>query len=152
MSERKFTPAPWGLRRTDTGPWAVFSAETGIWVACTQRRGWPAEDIANARLIAAAPALLEALEAYRSARSMPSTGDWAQLPDPPSRTYDASYGGGDCSKHGRYYGHCHCCENDTRKAREQMDRDAVHARDNALRRADDLARAAIAKALGTTER
>lgn len=30
----------------------------------------------------------------------------------PSKTYDKSYGGGDCSKHGRYYGTCACCNNE----------------------------------------
>lgn len=56
------TKGPWGLRITETGPWSVFNAD-GNWIAVTTRKQWKDEDRANARLIAAAPDLLEALEA-----------------------------------------------------------------------------------------
>lgn len=89
--------------------------------------------------------LREALQAYRDARAMPSYADYAAIAyTPPEKTYDSSYGGGDCSRHGRYYGGgCISCENEWRKIRAQADRDAVHARDNALRKADDKARKAL---------
>ena len=61
----RHTPGPWGLRRSETGPWAVFDAN-GNWAAVTTKKQWPAEDLANARLIAAAPDLLEALIALTS--------------------------------------------------------------------------------------
>lgn len=57
----KHTKGPWGIRITETGPWSVFNAD-GNWIAVTTRKQWKDEDKANARLIAAAPDLLEALE------------------------------------------------------------------------------------------
>jgi hypothetical protein len=36
----------------------------------------------------------------------------------PEKTFDKSYGGGDCSKHGRYYGMCHCCDAERKSAFE----------------------------------
>jgi hypothetical protein len=30
----------------------------------------------------------------------------------PERTWDSSYGGGDCAKHGRYYGDCYSCRSE----------------------------------------
>jgi hypothetical protein len=38
----------------------------------------------------------------------------------PSKTYDKSYGGGDCSKHGRYYGTCACCNIEMRRHYEDQ--------------------------------
>lgn len=40
----------------------------------------------------------------------------------PERTWEPSYSGGDCSKHGRYYGHCHSCEDDLRQAQKHAQR------------------------------
>ena len=56
----KHTPGPWGIKTTETGTKAVFSSSTGAWVAHTVRSLSSTQD-ANARLIAAAPDLLEAL-------------------------------------------------------------------------------------------
>lgn len=90
--------------------------------------------------------LREALEAYRAAREMPSYGDYASINwQSQQGPTNPAFGGGDCAKHGRWYGHCHCCADDWEKLRKQADRDAVHARDNALRKADELARAALAQ-------
>ena len=54
------TPGPWGLQRSETGPWAIFNTR-GAWIATTLRKAWPSEDLANARLMAAAPSMLDAL-------------------------------------------------------------------------------------------
>lgn len=90
--------------------------------------------------------LLEALKAYRKARAMSSYGDYAEIDwEYSAGPMNPAWGGGDCTKHGRWYGRCDLCFQDLAKLREQADRDAVHARDNALRAADELARAVIAK-------
>lgn len=57
----KHADGPWGIARSETGPWAIFGAN-GNWIATTTKKQFPNEDEANARLIAAAPELLEALE------------------------------------------------------------------------------------------
>lgn len=59
--ETKFAPGPWGCKRSEAGPWAIFGQD-GSWVATTCKKQWVAEDLANARLIAAAPELLAALQ------------------------------------------------------------------------------------------
>lgn len=46
----------------------------------------------------------------------------------PERTWEPSYSGGDCSKHGRYYGHCHCCEDDFRHAHAMAQRNWEYAK------------------------
>lgn len=58
--ETKFTEGPWGCKRSETGPWAIFG-QNGSWVATTCKKQFVAADLANARLIAAAPDLLAAL-------------------------------------------------------------------------------------------
>lgn len=99
------------------------------------------------RLHAVNGELLEALKAYRTARSMPSYGNYAEIQwESKAGPVNPVWGGGDCAKHGRWYGRCHCCEEEFRKLCERADRDAVHARDNALRSADEMARTAIDKA------
>lgn len=91
--------------------------------------------------------LMEALMAYRTARAMPSYGDYAAIPwESKAGAVNPSWGGGDCAVHGRWYGRCYGCGDEWEKLMKQSDRDAVHARDNALRAADEKARAAIAKA------
>ena len=60
------TKGPWGCKRSETGPWAIFGAD-GSWIATTCKKQWKDEDIANARLIAAAPELLDALVAIVNA-------------------------------------------------------------------------------------
>ena len=93
--------------------------------------------------------LLAALKSYRVARAMPSYGDYASIQwESQQGPTNPQWGGGDCNKHGRWYGHCHCCANDWDKLKKQADQDAVHARDNALRKADSLAVEAISKAEG----
>lgn len=111
----------------------------------------PAQALEHAReTIAEQAALIEkmgaALEAYRTARAMPSYGDYASIQwESKAGPVNPVWGGGDCSKHGRWYGRCHCCEEEWDKLKIRADKDAVHAQDNALRAADELARAALAK-------
>ena len=71
----KYTPGPWGIKSTETGPKAIFSGETGEWIATTCQKGWPLIDAENARLIAAAPELAEALDSLIGWAVMRS--DWA---------------------------------------------------------------------------
>lgn len=93
--------------------------------------------------------LLAALEAYRTARAMPSYGDYAAIPwESKAGPTNPTWGGGDCKKHGRWYGRCHSCSDDFDKLCKQADRDAVRARDNALHASDELARTAIAEVKG----
>lgn len=93
--------------------------------------------------------LMAALKSYRAARAMPSYGDYASIQwESQQGPTNPQWDGGDCKKHGRWYGHCHCCANDWDKLKKQADQDAVHARDNALRKADALAIEAISKAEG----
>lgn len=93
--------------------------------------------------------LLEALQAYSAARAMPSHGDYAAIQwVSQAGPRNPAWGGGDCAKHGRWYGRCYGCYDELDKLRDQSDRDAVHARDNALRAAEEKARTAIAKATG----
>lgn len=70
MSDPKHTPGPWGIEQTDTANWIGPMRPDGVKiaeiVADTDRDGLTDEAMerndANARLIAAAPELLEALE------------------------------------------------------------------------------------------
>ena len=55
-----YTKGPWGIMKGDHGP-MIFSGECGRGVAMLARQVTTAEREANARLIAAAPELLEAL-------------------------------------------------------------------------------------------
>jgi hypothetical protein len=60
----KHTPGPWQAVTNDTGAFAIESDGDLTAVIC-QRADWPSrkdESLANARLIAAAPDLLEALQ------------------------------------------------------------------------------------------
>lgn len=50
----------------------------------------------------------------------------------PERKHDASFGGGDCAKHGRYYGHCHCCEDDFNRAQAKAQREFEWAKRDRL--------------------
>ena len=38
----------------------------------------------------------------------------------PEKTWEPSYGGGDCSKHGRYYGRCFSCQRDSEMHYDQQ--------------------------------
>lgn len=62
----KFTTGPWGILTSESGAKAVFSGETGNWIATTCGKAWKTEDEANARLIAAAPEMYEALAAIEA--------------------------------------------------------------------------------------
>lgn len=55
----------------------------------------------------------------------------------PSKTYDESYGGGECSKHGRYYGRCACCDREMKMHYEHQRRRFEYDR---KRKLEELAR------------
>jgi len=59
-------------------------------------------------------------------------------------TYDPSFGGGECSKYGRYYGVCHSCRQDEQDAQERANWQARWNRDRALAQASEVARATLA--------
>lgn len=106
---------------------------------------------ANARLIAAAPELLAALEVYQSAQVMPIYGDSSDFIGGvvTMRLPGNSAYGWICDKHGLgYTGGCICCADERKSYSAQKDREARYARDDALRSAERNARAAIAKATG----
>lgn len=106
---------------------------------------------ANACLIASAPELLAALEAYESARAMSSYGDASdfEFPGQSMRKPGESAWGYICAKHGLgYQSGCICCSEEFSKHQAQKNRQAVQARNEALCAASDAARAAITKATG----
>lgn len=75
MSEPGFTPGPWRLNCL-----GVFAGDGSlendrVVVALGARAS--AEEVANARLIAAAPALYEALEPFAKAAEIKLCGEWA---------------------------------------------------------------------------
>lgn len=102
-------------------------------------------------VFAAAPDLLEALEAYQTAQAMPEYGDYSgfEVAKRTMRYEGKPEWGHICEKHGLGYdGRCLCCEDDFKRHRADNDRKARNARDDALRDAARKAAAAIAKAKG----
>jgi len=82
MNKTKHTPGPWEVRQKDM----VWSASTGRLIADCEKTPYlkrPAppdsEDASNARLIAAAPELLEALENARNVLAGLATGQLAGI-------------------------------------------------------------------------
>ena len=158
--ETKHTPGPWQLERLtgcdhDIGIRVTGSLVSGY--AAFVRTYWPhpdqkAEQEANARLIAAAPELLEALQAYQTAKAMPTRGSASDFvwPEMTMRVPGDSTWGWICAKHGLgYQAGCVCCRDDLDRYGEEQDRKARYARDDALAAADAKATAAIAKATGS---
>ncbi len=93
--------------------------------------------------------LVEALKAFRAAHSMSQYGDYSDFvfPDLKERVPGNSAWGTICAKHGLGYGGgCICCADDIKAHRATKDREARSARNDALRAADELASAALAKA------
>ena len=73
MSDKtKHTPGPWSIDPDDGGPWYCVREPGGGWIAQV-----PEPDSADARLVAAAPEMLEALRAivYRPRTSRPRKDD-----------------------------------------------------------------------------
>jgi hypothetical protein len=91
---------------------------------------------------AEAGAMREALQQFLQAAFMPSFGDYSGY-ESATYTYEKSYGGGECSKHGRYYGSCSSCRLDFERFQRQKDAEARRSRDNALDTAMTQARAAL---------
>lgn len=92
--------------------------------------------------------LREALQAYQDANEMSPYGDYSKIEwESSAGPVNPSWGGGDCKKHGRWYGRCYSCSDEWDNLRKRADRDAYTARENALNAAKQLAR----QALATTE-
>lgn len=71
-TETKHTPGPWRAKQYGKyGEWKVLQADELRHHICTDIRGLDGMDEANARLIAAAPTLLEALQEL-----LTYLGDW----------------------------------------------------------------------------
>lgn len=80
MSAPSFTPGPWKAHtiKTDYGlPYTPVSAKTLLARVYSEAFGDHEESEANARLIAAAPDLLEALESYVTTMAIAGGGDKA---------------------------------------------------------------------------
>ena len=93
--------------------------------------------------------LVEALQAYDQALAMPTYGDYSGFvwPKIEMRKPGDTAWGWICEKHGLgYQGGCICCRDDMDKFRDQKDREARYARDDALRAARNKASAVLAKA------
>jgi hypothetical protein len=108
-------------------------------------------NLANARLIAAAPELLAALHAYQAAQAMPIYGDSSDFVggNITMREPGNSAWGWICDKHGLgYQSGCICCDDDRKRHSERKDREARYARDDAFRAAYHIASPAITKATG----
>ena len=92
--------------------------------------------------------LREALQAYQDANEMSPYGDYSKIEwESSAGPVNPSWHGGDCKKHGRWYGRCYSCSDEWNNLRKLADRDAYTARENALNAAKQLAR----QALATTE-
>ena len=88
----------------------------------------------------------EALEAFVAAQAMPNYGEYSKIDwKRPHITSHEEWGGGDCEKHGRWYGAgCICCNEDWKKLKNKADREAEYNQNKALRAASELAQAALA--------
>lgn len=98
------------------------------------------------RLHALNAELAAALKMLQAAANLPSHANAEDIIyTRPLATYEPSYQGGICQKHDQYYGgSCSSCTHDMKLIKERADRDAVRARDDALRSAEEQARAALA--------
>jgi len=89
--------------------------------------------------------LREALQAYQDANEMSPYGDYSKIEwESGAGPVNPSWGGGDCKKHGRWYGRCYSCSDEWDNLRKSADRDAYTARENALNAAKQMARQALA--------
>jgi hypothetical protein len=86
--------------------------------------------------------LREAAQAFLQAALMPRFGEYSGY-ESATYTYEKSYGGGECSRHGRYYGSCASCRYDFERFKERADWEARNARDKAIEEAADKTRAAL---------
>lgn len=88
--------------------------------------------------------LREALQAYQDANEMSPYGDYSKIEwESSAGPVNPSWGGGDCKKHGRWYGRCYSCSDEWNNLRKSADRDAHTARENALNAAKQMARQAL---------
>lgn len=62
---------------------------------------------------------------------------------PPHRTWEESYSGGDCDRHGRYYGQCYSCRNEQDKHYDDQREEFAYARRRELEQLADEARALL---------
>ena len=63
MSAANHTPGPWSVNEPNGKGYGISIPQIGAWFSA---RAWELETMANARLCAAAPDLLEALEGLKS--------------------------------------------------------------------------------------
>lgn len=151
--EAKHTPGPWFAKREGFSTVYIEARlRAGVLqevAACGPTEAGQEQQEANARLIAAAPDLLAALEAYTVAQKMPTHGDSSDFvwPEITMRQPGITAYGWICAKHGLgYQSGCICCRNEFDEHQERKNREARYARDDALRAAEVAARAAIDKA------
>lgn len=77
MSKATFTPGPWVSEPTGDGDFRITYNEQGNWLAEVFADGAPDNAIADARLIAAAPEMLEALKTAKDTiRAWHGPNDW----------------------------------------------------------------------------
>jgi len=75
MNKHKHTPGPWEVFESHTGPYVIDSAEQ----AAVCKLEWCLEAKANARLIAAAPELLDALRLVLAHAGALTGADWTAI-------------------------------------------------------------------------
>lgn len=122
------------------------NSEQGVQVSDTTRAQSKEEPLSpNQPTVSVNQELLEKLKGLVVAIGLPMYATTIDF-EYPEKTYDKSYGGGDCSKHGRYYGICHSCNRDFERAKKEADREASWKREKAISNATSLAKEAITKA------
>lgn len=143
MGEFEGTPGPWEARHDGHGAFTIEN-EAGKQVCFVRNE-------VDARKVASAPELLEALQAYVQASEMPTYGDASDFvwPKIEMREPGNTAWGWICEKHGLgYQSGCICCCDDFDAHMDRKNQSARYARNYALRDAHAKARAAIAKATG----
>lgn len=88
--------------------------------------------------------LLSALNEYCAAESMPTTAPGVELTER-EHTYSGEFGGGECSKYGRWYGICHSCNREREELQARANHVARLKRDEALSVASRTLRTLLAR-------
>lgn len=126
VEETKYERGGWALIDTTTG--TVVGRDGGEPEDQLLVRDWSwVQDLANA-LAAESTALRAALKAIAAEILSPDYPSTPPTYERPASTYEASYGGGDCSAHGRWYGRCESCVIDFRRATDLHDQAWANAK------------------------